>query len=84
MEKIGIKDIVALATAGYKPSEVKELLSLANQSEDEPAKEGEKEKVQAGQLLRSRLRRPRALRAHLVRRTQTRRPTGPSDETRGH
>ena len=46
MEKIGIKDIVALATAGYKPSEVKELLSLANQSEDEPAKEGEKEKDQ--------------------------------------
>lgn len=41
MEKIGIKDIVALAGAGYKFSEVKELLTLANQSEDKPADEGE-------------------------------------------
>lgn len=40
---ITIKDIVALATAGYKVSEVKELLSLANQSETESAKEGEKD-----------------------------------------
>lgn len=30
---INLKDIVELAKAGYKPSEVKELLSLANQSE---------------------------------------------------
>lgn len=37
-----IKDIVELAKAGYKPSEVKELISLANQSEDKPEeKEGE-------------------------------------------
>ena len=37
---INLTDIVALAKAGYKPSEVKELISLANQSED-PAPEGE-------------------------------------------
>lgn len=43
---VNIKDIVALATAGYKVSEVKELIALANQTETEPAKEGE-EKVQA-------------------------------------
>lgn len=43
---INFKDIVTLATAGYKVSEVKELIALANQSETEPAKEGE-EKVQA-------------------------------------
>lgn len=41
---LNLKDIVALATAGYKVSEVKELLALANQSET-PAPEGE-EKVQ--------------------------------------
>lgn len=40
---ITIKDIVALATAGYKVSEVKELLSLANQSETKSAEEGEKD-----------------------------------------
>lgn len=31
---INLKDIVALATAGYKPSEIKELISLSNQSEE--------------------------------------------------
>lgn len=40
---ITIKDIVALATAGYKVSEVKELLSLANQSETKSAEEGEED-----------------------------------------
>ena len=43
---VNIKDIVALATAGSKVSEVKELIALANQSDTEPAKDGE-EKVQA-------------------------------------
>lgn len=40
---INFKDIVTLAAAGYKVSEVKELIALANQSENESAKEGEKE-----------------------------------------
>ena len=44
---VNIKDIVALATAGYKVSEVKELIALANQSDTEPAKEEGEEKVQA-------------------------------------
>ena len=39
---ISIKDIVALATAGYKPSEVKELIALSNQSE-EPDKDSGKD-----------------------------------------
>lgn len=39
---MNITDIVALAKAGYKFSEVKELLTLANQSEDETAPEGDK------------------------------------------
>ena len=38
---MNIIDIVALAKAGYKFSEVKELLTLANQSEDETAPEGD-------------------------------------------
>ena len=38
-----IKDIVELAKAGYKPSEVKELLSLANQSEEKPEEKEEGE-----------------------------------------
>lgn len=42
MGKINFKDIVTLASAGYKVSEVKELIALSNQSEAEPAKdEGE-------------------------------------------
>ena len=43
---INFKDIVTLATAGYKVSEVKELIALANSAETAPAKEGE-EKDQA-------------------------------------
>lgn len=42
---MNFKDIVALATAGYKVSEVKELIALANQSET-PAPEGENKKDQ--------------------------------------
>ena len=38
---VNFKDIVALATAGYKVSEVKELIALANQSETEPDNKGE-------------------------------------------
>ena len=39
---INLKDIVELAKAGYKPSEVKELLTLATQSEV-PASEGKED-----------------------------------------
>ena len=41
------KDIVILARAGYKVSEVKELIALSNQSEAEPAKdEGGKDQAE--------------------------------------
>ena len=41
MALISIKDIVELAKAGYKPSEVKELITLANQSEVPAENKGE-------------------------------------------
>lgn len=34
MGKLGIKDIIALASAGYKPSDVKELLNIEAQAEE--------------------------------------------------
>lgn len=50
MGKINFKDIVTLASAGYKVSEVKELIALSNQSEAEPAKdEGEKDQAEKTQ-----------------------------------
>ena len=38
---LNLKDIVELAKAGYKVSEVKELIALASSKETDPAKEGE-------------------------------------------
>lgn len=43
---VNFKDIVALATAGYKVSEVKELITLANQSETDPEKDKGEQKGQ--------------------------------------
>ena len=43
---MNIKDIVELAKAGYKPSDVKELIALTNQS-DRPAEEKGDQKGQA-------------------------------------
>ena len=43
---MNIKDIVELAKAGYKPSDVKELIALTNQS-DKPAEEKGDQKGQA-------------------------------------
>ena len=45
---INITDIVALAKAGYKPSEVKELLSLASTQEDKPNEGEQKGQDQEG------------------------------------
>ena len=39
MSKISIKDIVELAKAGYKPSDVKELFELAETAEAKDTKE---------------------------------------------
>ncbi len=41
---LSIKDIVELAKAGYKVSEVKELLSMASSEETKPAKEDGEQK----------------------------------------
>ena len=41
---LSIKDIVELAKAGYKVSEVKELLSMASSEETDPAKEDGEQK----------------------------------------
>jgi hypothetical protein len=40
---LNLTDIVALAKAGYKPSDVKELIELASAQKEEPAKEKEVE-----------------------------------------
>lgn len=40
---LNLTDIVALAKAGYKPSDVKELIELALSQKEEPAKEKEVE-----------------------------------------
>lgn len=50
MSKISIKDIVELAKAGYKPSDVKELFELAETAEtkdtnEQKPKETENQKV---------------------------------------
>lgn len=37
MEKLSILDVVALAKAGYKPGEVKEIMAMANVTEEAPA-----------------------------------------------
>ena len=37
MEKLSILDVVALAKAGYKPGEVKEIMAMANVPEETPA-----------------------------------------------
>lgn len=49
MEKLSILDVVALAKAGYKPGEVKEIMAMANVTEEAPApapKESAKPDVQ--------------------------------------
>ena len=47
---LNLKDIVELAKAGYKVSEVKELIALASSEETKPAEEGEqKEKDEKAQ-----------------------------------
>ena len=52
MAKISISDIVELAKAGYKPSDVKELFELAETAEvkketPEPSKKAEPEQINA-------------------------------------
>lgn len=44
---LSIKDIVELAKAGYKVSEVKELLSMTSSEETDPAKEDGEQKEKA-------------------------------------
>lgn len=49
MGKVTIQDIIDLAKAGYKPSDVKELFELANTAETKDDGEGATGKVPEGQ-----------------------------------